>query len=220
LPASEDLPALAATFAVLLLSISLHESAHAFVADRLGDDTPRRLGRVTWNPLPHLHPLGSILLPALLIFSGSGYLFGAGRPVPVTMDRLRHPTRDFMLVALAGPFSNLLIALVATLLFVAVKRTGLLVDHRLAYHAFGTAIQLNVFLAVLNSLPIPGLDGSRLVGYLLPRSLQSIFYRLDAIGIIILIVLFFFTDVIEAVFAATAVPLLDWWSDVYIGWMI
>jgi Zn-dependent protease len=215
-----DVPETIATFAVLLIAVAFHESAHAYVATWCGDKTAKRLGRVTLNPIPHLHPVGSLLLPALFLFSGSSMLFGAGRPVPVDRSQLRHPARDFMFVALAGPLSNLLLMVLVTGLFVALKRFEVFDFDRLVYHTFARAIELNLVLAIFNSVPIPPLDGSRFVAFLLPKSWQETFYRLDGIGIIIVVVLVVFTDFGAWLSNAVIRPLMDAWTDLYIGWMI
>lgn len=205
-------------FIILLLSIAWHESAHAYMADRLGDPNPRAQGRCTLNPIPHLHWLASVVLPAVMIYLNLPPI-GAGRPVPVALDRLKNPSRDFMLIAIVGPLSNLLQAALWTGVFVALRRTEWLSYSDLAYRWFGFAIMANISLAVLNSLPIPPLDGSRFVGYLLPKTIQPWFYRLDPIGFIILLGLVLF-HVIDPVMQATAGPMLSWWTDRYTAWLV
>lgn len=201
---------------VLLLALSWHEAAHAWVADRLGDPTARELGRVTLNPLRHLDPFLSVLLPGLLILVGSPFVFGGGKPVPIDIRQFRHPTRDFMLVALAGPGSNLLLAMAAGLIFAACVAEGVIpaqvvanpfgADHVFAPSILGdsdgdllrfglqSAFLFNIILAVFNMMPLPPLDGSRFVGWLLPRGLQPAWYRLDRIGLLLVVVVFFVFD--------------------------
>ncbi len=199
--------------AIMLLSLSFHEAAHAFVADRLGDPTARQLGRVTLNPLKHLHPVFSFLLPLLLWWLG-GPILGGGRPVPINVLNFRHKARDFMLVALAGPFSNLLLVVVFSALWVAASWTGVVepmvvrnpygpdnvfhasfLDSVSANHVemwlkFGAL--LNLGLALFNLIPLPPLDGSRVIGWLLPRSVQFRWYALDRLGIFLILGLMYF----------------------------
>src|SRR5437899_8505937 len=172
-------------FIVLLLSLSIHESAHAWTADALGDPTARYLGRVSLNPLVHADPLGTILFPLIGMFSG--LMFGWAKPVPVNVGRLRNPTRDHMLVAAAGPISNLLVATVLfTCLMVmkSVSAEGAETIYRVVYYQFSgnsvlvplttvayQALILNVVLAVFNLIPVAPLDGAAVLSGLLPRSL-------------------------------------------------
>lgn len=213
-----DWPTLIGGFIILLLSIAWHESAHAYVADWLGDPNPRAQGRVTLNPIPHLHWLASVVLPGVMLYLGLPPL-GAGRPVPVALDRLKNPSRDFMLIAIAGPLSNLLQMGLWTALFVGLRRSEILPYNDLVYRWFGFAITVNISLAVLNSLPIPPLDGSRFMAYLLPKTIQPWFYRLDPIGFIILLGLVLF-HILDPVMQATAGPMLKWWSDHYTAWLV
>jgi Zn-dependent protease len=192
---------------ILLLSLSVHEAAHAFVADRLGDPTARQLGRVTLNPLKHLHPVLSFLLPLGLYFAGLP-IVGGGRPVPINVLNFRHKARDFMLVALAGPFSNLALVVVFGLLFVVASWTGMIEPlvirnpygpDNVAYASFlGDSVNhveiwlklgalLNLGLALFNLVPLPPLDGSRVIGWLLPRSVQFRWYALDRLGIFLIL---------------------------------
>jgi Zn-dependent protease len=144
----------------LLLAISVHEFSHSWASDRLGDPTPRLLGRVTLNPLAHLDPIGT-LLPVLLILSGSSFVFGWGKPAVFDPFNLRHPKRDSAIIALAGPASNLLLA---TICSVIIRLSGslLLINLLLPF------IFINVSLAVFNLLPIPPLDGSKILYGFLP----------------------------------------------------
>jgi len=192
---------------ILLLSLSVHEAAHAFVADRLGDPTARQLGRVTLNPLKHLHPVLSFLLPLGLYFAGLP-IVGGGRPVPINVLNFRHKARDFMLVALAGPFSNLALVVVFGLLFVVASWTGMIEPlvirnpygpDNVTYASFlGDSVNhvemwlklgalLNLGLALFNLVPLPPLDGSRVIGWLLPRSVQFRWYALDRLGIFLIL---------------------------------
>jgi Zn-dependent protease len=171
----------------VLLAITLHEAAHGFVAWRLGDDTAYRLGRVTFNPLRHIDPFGTILLPAMLLFvSGGRIMFGFAKPVPVNFMRLRRPRRDMVWVAVAGPGANLAMAFAAAALFHVApalpEEFG-----RWFMHNLNNAIWINVLLAVFNMLPIPPLDGGRVAVGLLPLPLARALQRLERFGFAIII---------------------------------
>ena len=173
-----------------LIAITLHEAAHGYAALRLGDDTALRLGRVSMNPLRHVDPFGTILLPALLLLARAPFLFGYAKPVPVNFGRLRHPRRDMVWVALAGPGMNMVLALAAALLYHLMP----LLPEWLgswAGHNLRNAILLNVILAVFNMLPLPPLDGGRVAVGLLPRPLAWQLSRLEPYGMFILIGLIF-----------------------------
>ncbi len=170
----------------ILIAITFHEAAHGFVAHLLGDDTAWRLGRVSFNPLKHIDPFGTIILPALLLFARSPFLFGYAKPVPVNFRALRHPRRDSILVAAAGPAMNLLLATLAALAFhVVVYMSG--VAQVFIFENLKNALVLNVILAVFNLLPIPPLDGGRIIVGLLPGTLARPFSRLEPYGLIVLI---------------------------------
>jgi Zn-dependent protease len=174
----------------VLLAITLHEAAHGFVAWKLGDDTAKRQGRVSFNPLRHVDLFGTILIPALLVLLRFPILFGWAKPVPVSFARLRHPRRDAVLVAAAGPGINLALALAAALLlhiaplFPEESRTW--VERNLV-----NAVFINLVLGVFNALPLPPLDGSRVVASLLPQGLARRFMDLDAYGLWIVLGVFF-----------------------------
>ena len=174
----------------IILAITLHEAAHGFVAWRLGDPTARDLGRVTANPIKHIDPFGTIILPLLLYLSPAPFLFGYAKPVPVNSRNLGKPRRDSAIVAFAGPGSNLLLALISALLIhVASQVPGTTGEWLVAN--LNNSIWVNLVLAVLNLLPLPPLDGGRIAVGLLPRPLAVPLARTERYGLFILIGLLF-----------------------------
>jgi Zn-dependent protease len=174
----------------VVLAVTLHEAAHGFVAYHLGDDTAWQAGRVSFNPFRHIDPIGTILLPAVLLLSGSRFLFGYAKPVPVNFGRLNRPRRDMVWVALAGPGTNILLALVSSLF---ADRLGLVpaaaavwLDYNLV-----NSIVINVVLCVFNMLPLPPLDGGRVAVGLLPDALAFPLARLERYGMLILLLFLF-----------------------------
>ncbi len=172
----------------VILAVTFHEAAHGFVAHRFGDDTALLAGRVTFNPLKHIDPFGTVLLPALLLVT-SGFLFGYAKPVPVDFRRLHHPRRDMVLVALAGPVTNVLLAIASSLLFYAVDFTPRSVEDWFARNLVNS-LQINVVLCVFNMLPLPPLDGGRVAVGILPRFLAYPLARLEPYGMLILMLIF------------------------------
>ncbi len=169
----------------IILAITLHEASHGYVAWKLGDDTAYRLGRVTFNPLRHIDPLGTIILPALLVFT-TGFMFGYAKPVPVNYRKLRDPKRDMVLVAAAGPASNILIALASAIALRLIPGTATMTTAVIA-EIFIYSIFFNVIIAIFNMIPLPPLDGGRVAVGLLPYPLSWYLARLERYGMVILL---------------------------------
>jgi Zn-dependent protease len=174
---------------VLLFSLTVHEMAHAWTADRAGDPTARRLGRVSMNPLVHADPIGTILFPLIAMISGAP-LIGWAKPVPVNTRALRSPRRDYVLIAAAGPASNLGLAVAAAvglmLLPVSPQALGEANVSVPIARILSQLVQLNVLLAVFNMVPIPPLDGGNVLAGLLPRSAASVFNQIRPYGFVLL----------------------------------
>ena len=175
----------------LIPAMVLHEVSHGLVADRMGDSTPRVMGRLTVNPAPHLDPFGTIVLPGLLILPylfgrGVGPIFGYAKPMPLNPSNLKNPDRQVMLIAVAGPVTNLLLAVAGalSLRFVGTG-AGALADF------LGVWVFLNVLMAVFNIMPIPPLDGSKVLARFLPTRAREVYQLLEPYGALFMLVVFF-----------------------------
>ncbi len=173
----------------ILLAITLHEAAHGYVANYFGDSTAKRLGRLSLNPIKHIDLFGTIILPAALFFIG-GFIFGYAKPVPVTTQNLRNPKRDMVWVALAGPAANIFLALMAGVLLLLLP-----IIPGVAHDWFANNLTFMIFfnflIALFNMLPLPPLDGGRVVAGLLPGPLAYKFNQIERYGFIILLGLIF-----------------------------
>jgi Zn-dependent protease len=171
----------------VLFAITLHEAAHGYVARLFGDNTAHLAGRITLNPLKHIDPVGTILVPLVILLVTKGMLFGWAKPVPVSVGQLRRPKQDMVWVAAAGPGSNLLMAILWAIFFSAQRVVGL---NEPFFQAMAIAgIQVNLVLMALNLLPVPPLDGGRILVGLLPHRMSYQFARLEPYGLIIVILL-------------------------------
>jgi Zn-dependent protease len=177
-------------FCTLIPSIILHEISHGVVANFFGDDTAKRAGRLTLNPIPHIDPLGSVVLPALLVLSGSGVAFGWAKPVPVNVSRLRHPRNESVLVSLAGPLTNGVLFFGCALAFRYLLAHGVGLSPATTSLPLGYEILLagglaNITVGVFNLIPLPPLDGSALMERLVPARHLAGYYRIRPYGMVI-----------------------------------
>lgn len=180
-------------FIILIFSIIFHEVAHGFIADRLGDPTARLSGRLTLNPIPHIDPVMSLILPLILVITGSPVVFGAAKPVPIDPFNFRDKRKDMGLVGLAGPLSNIALAILATILAKVVIVLYLPLSLQfLLYSLFQLTVFYNLLLAAFNLLPIPPLDGSRILAAILPESKVHVLDFLEPYGLLILYFLLIF----------------------------
>jgi Zn-dependent protease len=176
----------------LVFSVVFHEVSHGFVADRHGDPTARMRGRLTLNPVPHVDPWGSILLPGMLLLMHSPFLFGYAKPVPVDVRNLRHPRMDGIKVALAGPFSNLLLGFLCAIVFAL---AGSFLGNHALVRLFLYGMQVNCVLAVFNLIPVPPLDGSWLLDHTLRGSAYNAYMKVRPYGMLILIAILLFPPI-------------------------
>ena len=183
-----DLQTLLIWIIPILFAITLHEAAHGWIAGKFGDHTARMMGRVTLNPVKHIDPVGTILVPAALLIMSTGFIFGWAKPVPINFNALRSPKSGMIWVALAGPGANLIMAIGWLLVFFLAIKMNIPILQRMA----DAGILINILLAVFNLLPIPPLDGSRVISALLPNPLAYKYNQLEQYGLFILIGLMYF----------------------------
>ena len=171
----------------VLLAITLHEAAHGWTASKFGDHTARMMGRVTLNPVKHIDPVGTIIVPLALLIMSTGFIFGWAKPVPINFNALRSPKSGMIWVALAGPGANLIMAIGWLFVAILTFNNNIPIMLKMA----GAGIFINILLAVFNLLPIPPLDGSRVISALLPNPLAYKYNQLERFGFVILIGLMF-----------------------------
>lgn len=198
---------------ILIFSIILHECAHGLAAERRGDPTARQAGRITLNPIPHLDPIGSIFLPGIMILvslvTGSGFIFGWAKPVPINPYNLNDPKRDMIWIGLAGPAANFTVAL-----FLALLSRLLAIPASLGTVILFYGVTINLILGFFNLIPIPPLDGSRILSGLLPEEYSYKLSRIEPFGFMIILILFMsglfnfvFTLVLKLSLLLTGIPL-------------
>ncbi len=180
----------------VIFAITLHEAAHGYVAYKLGDDTAWKMGRVTFNPIKHIDLIGTIVLPLVLLIGSNGrFIFGYAKPVPVRFDRLNHPRRDMVWVALAGPGTNLVLALLSAVLLSGVPHLPFFLRGWTEDNLVNSVV-FNVIIGVFNMIPLPPLDGGRVAVGLLPDALAIPLARTERYGMLILITLLFLLPMI------------------------
>ena len=191
----QNIAALLPFFVFLIFAAIIHECAHGYVAYKLGDPTAERMGRLTLNPLPHIDPYMTIIVPIMIfVLSGGRFIFGGAKPVPINYANLRRPQRDIPLISVAGAASNYLMAIAAGLVIRLLPLPAIIVA------PLGIFIFVNVLLGTFNLIPIPPLDGSKVLMLFLPPRIMEKIFRLERYGFIILIAVIFFTPLLQYLF--------------------
>jgi Zn-dependent protease len=194
---------------ILILSLSFHEAAHAWTADRLGDPTARMLGRLTLNPIAHIDWIGTVLFPLIAMSTGAP-IIGWAKPVPVNMKNLRHPRRDFAVVAVAGPISNLILAVVGAAVLMVIPGGATAMASGTSVASFLVlAVVVNVLLAVFNMIPVPPLDGGNVLAGLVPEQSALVIDRVRPYGILVLYALMF-TGILTVITRPVQRFILSW----------
>ena len=171
----------------VLISVTMHEAAHGYTANLLGDNTAKKLGRVTLNPFKHIDRFGTVILPLLLVLMKSPFIFGWAKPVPVMFHRLKNPLRDMVIVAIAGPLTNIALAIISASILSMMQNFSLLEDSAWLVRTLINFIFINIILAVFNMIPIPPLDGGRVAVGLLPKYISYQLAKLERYGLFIII---------------------------------
>jgi len=216
---NEDFAWKIAFYVLLVFSLTFHEYGHAWSAKKLGDDTAEQMGRLSLNPLVHLDPVFTVALPLFFLFFGNtfGVFFAAAKPVPVNPLRLHKPTRDMMITSAAGPFMNIVLAFFFTAAFWFHVQVRGVEDQALSSLIIKRAIGLNIGLAIFNMIPIPPLDGHRVLGYFLPSNLRDAYYRIGySFGLVILLFLMF-TGVLGRFIGPIFMHVEDFWQHLMPG---
>jgi len=208
-----------AIYVLLVISLTFHEWGHAWSAKKLGDDTADLMGRMSLNPIVHLDPIFTVALPLYFLFygGGSGIFFCAAKPVPVNPFNLGKPTRDMMITSAAGPAMNVVLAFGFTAIYwFQLEVRGVAWD-QLSSQLIRQAIALNLAICVFNMIPIPPLDGHRVLGYFLPSNLRDAYYRLGYTGGLVLLVLLMTTGVLSRITRPVLLRIGDWWAHLMPG---